>query len=127
MEITTVGVVGLGTMGAGIAQVCIEAGFETVGREVSLERAEAARDGIARFLARKVEKGQLAADERDAAVGRLSLTEDVADLADCDLVIEAAFEELAVKHELFRELEATVRPDAILATNTSALSVTEIA
>jgi 3-hydroxybutyryl-CoA dehydrogenase len=127
MEIARVGVVGLGTMGAGIAQLCVEAGFETVGREVSLERAEQAKERIAHFLTRKVEKGQLEADARDAAVDLLGLTDSVADLAGCDLVIEAAFESLDVKHELFRELEAAVRPDAILATNTSALSVTEIA
>ena len=122
-----VGVVGLGAMGAGIAQLAIEAGFETVGREVEQARGEAARDRIAHFLTRKVEKGQLEQDARDAAVARLTVTTELADLADCDVVIEAAFEDLAVKHTLFRELEAVVRPDAILATNTSALSVTEIA
>jgi 3-hydroxybutyryl-CoA dehydrogenase len=127
MEITRVGVVGLGTMGAGIAQLCIEAGFETVGREVSLERAEQAKERIGKFLDRKVEKGQLEQGARDEALGRLRLTDSVADLADCDLVIEAAFESIEVKHALFRELEAAVRPDAILASNTSALSVTEIA
>jgi 3-hydroxybutyryl-CoA dehydrogenase len=126
-EIRKVGVVGLGTMGAGIAQVCIEAGVETVGREISLELAERAKERIAHFVTRKVEKGQLGQDERDAAVGRLALTTDVSDLADCDLVIEAAFEDLAVKHELFSELDRITQPDAILATNTSALSVTEIA
>jgi 3-hydroxybutyryl-CoA dehydrogenase len=126
-EINKVGVVGLGTMGAGIAQVCIEAGFETVGREVSSDLAEKARERIGGFLTRKVEKGQLAQDERDATVARLALTTDVEGLADCDLVIEAAFEDVGIKHELFRELERVVAPDAILATNTSALSVTEIA
>jgi 3-hydroxybutyryl-CoA dehydrogenase len=122
-----IGVVGLGAMGSGIAQLAVEAGFDTVGREVELARAEAARDRIAHFLTRKVEKGQLEQDARDAAVGRLRLTTDLAELAECDVVIEAAFEDLAVKHALFRELEAVVRPGAILATNTSALSVTEIA
>ncbi|HEU5363361.1 MAG TPA: 3-hydroxyacyl-CoA dehydrogenase family protein [Gaiellaceae bacterium] len=122
-----VGVVGLGAMGAGIAQLAVEAGLETVGREVELAHAEAARDRIAHFLTRKVEKGQLEQAARDDAVARLKLTDDLADLADCDVVIEAAFEDLAVKHGLFRELEAVVRPDTILATNTSALSVTEIA
>ena len=126
-EIRRVGVVGLGTMGSGIAQVCVEAGFETVGREVSLELGEKAKERIGGFLTRKVEKGQLAQDERDAAVARLALTIDLAGLADCDLVVEAAFEDLAVKHELFGELERVVAPDTILATNTSALSVTEIA
>jgi 3-hydroxybutyryl-CoA dehydrogenase len=126
-EIRKVGVVGLGTMGAGIAQVCIEAGFETVGREVTMPLAEQAKERIAGFLTRKVEKGQLTQEDRDAAVGRLALTTEVDGLADCDLVIEAAFEDLAVKHELFRELERVTAPDAILASNTSALSVTEIA
>jgi 3-hydroxybutyryl-CoA dehydrogenase len=125
-RIQKVGVVGLGAMGAGIAQLCVEAGIDTVGREVSLELAEKARDRIAHFLTRKVEKGQLEQDARDAAVARLTLTADVADLADCDLVIEAIVESLEPKQELFRELERVCRPDAVLATNTSALSVTEI-
>jgi 3-hydroxybutyryl-CoA dehydrogenase len=122
-----IGVVGLGAMGSGIAQLAIEAGFDTVGRELELARAEAARGQIEHFLTRKVEKGTLAQDERDAAVARLSLTADLADFADCDVVIEAAFEDLAVKQDLYRALELVVRDDAILATNTSALSVTEIA
>jgi 3-hydroxybutyryl-CoA dehydrogenase len=122
-----VGVVGLGAMGSGIAQLAIEAGFETVGREVDLARGEAAGARIAHFLTRKVEKGQLAQEARDGAVARLSVTTELSDLAECEVVIEAAFEDLAVKHELFRALEAVVRDDAILATNTSALSVTEIA
>jgi 3-hydroxybutyryl-CoA dehydrogenase len=113
-------------MGSGIAQLCIEAGIDTVGREVSLELAEKTRDRIAHFLTRKVEKGRLDEDARDAAVARLSLTADLADLADCDLVIEAIVEELGPKQELFRELERICRVDAVLATNTSALSVTEI-
>jgi len=126
-ELTRIGVIGLGAMGAGIAQLAIEAGLETIGREVELERAEAARDRIAHFLTRKVEKGQLEAGARDDAMARLRLTTDDADLHDCDVLIEAAFEDLAVKHELFHELEQVVAHDAVLATNTSALSVTEIA
>ena len=122
-----IGVVGLGAMGSGIAQLAVEAGFETVGREVDAARGEAARERIAHFITRKVEKGQLEKGARDAAVARLSVTTELAELADCDVVIEAAFEDLAVKHELFRALEAVVRDDTILATNTSALSVTEIA
>jgi 3-hydroxybutyryl-CoA dehydrogenase len=127
MEIRTVGVVGLGTMGAGIAQVCVEAGYETVGRELAAEAGEAARGRIDHFLTRKVEKGQLEQADRDAAVGRLRVTTDLADLAGCDLVIEAAFEDMAVKDALMRELSELLRPEAIVATNTSALSVTEIA
>ena len=127
MEIRTVGVVGLGTMGAGIAQVCVEAGYETLGRELAAEAGEAARGRIDHFLTRKVEKGQLGQEDKDAAVGRLRVTTDLADLAGCDLVIEAAFEDMAVKDALMRELSELLRPDAIVATNTSALSVTEIA
>ncbi len=126
-EIRTVGVVGLGTMGAGIAQVVLEAGFETIGREVSAELGEKARGRIDHFLSRKVEKGVLPQEAKDEALARLSLTTDLAALAGCDLVIEAAFEDLAVKHEVFRALEEAVAPDAILASNTSALSVTQIA
>ena len=121
------GVVGLGTMGAGIAQVSVQSGFETIGREVEPELGERGRATIERYLARGVEKGRLSADERDAALGRLTLTTDLADLADCDLVIEAALEELELKREIFAELDRVTRPDAILATNTSALSVSEIA
>ena len=126
MEVRRVGVVGLGTMGAGIAQVCVQAGFETVGREVTEELCERARQTVERYLARGVEKGRLTEAERDAALGRLTTTTDLAGLAGCDLVIEAIVEELEPKQELFGAL-STLLPDAILATNTSALSVTEIA
>jgi 3-hydroxybutyryl-CoA dehydrogenase len=126
-EIRRVGVVGLGAMGAGIAQLAIEAGFETVGREVSDELGSAAHDKIAHFLQRKVDKEQMTSAERESALGQLSLTTELADLADCDLVIEAIVEDLDAKLELFGALGRIVRPDAILATNTSALSVTEIA
>jgi 3-hydroxybutyryl-CoA dehydrogenase len=118
-----VGVVGLGTMGAGIAQLAVEAGLETVGREVTDELGEKARGRIDHFLTRKVEKGQI--DSYD--IGLLSTTTDVADFADCDVVIEAIVEELGPKQELFAELERVCKADAVLATNTSALSVTEIA
>jgi 3-hydroxybutyryl-CoA dehydrogenase len=127
VDIRKVGVVGLGTMGTGIAQVSVQSGFETIGREVEPELGERGRATIERYLARGVEKGRLSGDERDAALGRLTLTTDLADLADCDLVIEAALEELELKREIFAELDRVTRPDAILATNTSALSVSEIA
>jgi 3-hydroxybutyryl-CoA dehydrogenase len=114
-------------MGAGIAQLGIEAGLDTVGHELDAARGEAAGNRIGHFLTRKVEKGQLEQQAREEAVARLRLTTQLGDLADCDVVIEAAFEELSVKHDLFRALEGVVREDTILATNTSALSVTEIA
>ena len=127
MEIRKVGVVGLGTMGAGIAQVSVQAGYETVGREVSEDLGERGRATIERYLTRGVEKGRMSQEEREDALGRLRLTTELADFADCDLVIEAVLEELPLKREVFAELDRIARPDAILATNTSALSVTEIA
>jgi len=127
VEIRKVGVVGLGTMGAGIAQVSVQAGYETVGREVTDELAERGRATVDRYLTRGVEKGRLTKEEREAALGRLALTTELADLADCDLVIEAVLEELDLKREVFAELDRRCRPDAVLATNTSALSVAEIA
>ncbi len=127
MEITRVGVVGLGTMGAGIAQVCLQAGLEVVGREVSPELGERARGRIDHYLSRGVEKGRLTQEEKDEALGRLTLVTELPDLAPFQVVIEAAFEDLDVKRELFAELERIAAPDAILATNTSALSVSEIA
>ena len=126
-EIRTIGVVGLGTMGAGIAQIAALAGNEVVGREVSDELNERARGRIDHFLGRAVEKGRLDAAGKDAALARLRTTTDLGDLAGCDLVIEAIVEELEPKRELFAELDRACAPDAILATNTSALSVTEIA
>jgi 3-hydroxybutyryl-CoA dehydrogenase len=122
-----VGVVGLGTMGAGIAQVSVTAGHDTVGREVTMELAERARATIERYLGRAVEKERMTTEERDAALARLTLTTDLADLAECDLVIEAIVEDLDPKRELFAELDRITRPDAVLATNTSALSVSDIA
>jgi 3-hydroxybutyryl-CoA dehydrogenase len=127
MEIRRVGVVGLGTMGAGIAQVCVQAGVETVGREVSAELVEAARARIEHYLGRGIEKGRLSEHEKEAALARLRTTTDLGDLADCDLVVEAIVEELQAKQDVFRELEGIVSPEAVLATNTSALSVTAIA
>jgi 3-hydroxybutyryl-CoA dehydrogenase len=125
-EIQRVGVVGLGTMGAGIAQVCVQAGIETVGREVTEELGARARELIAHYLGRGVEKGRLSGRERDAALARLTTTTELADLAGCDLVIEAVVEELGAKREIFAELDRLL-PEAVLATNTSALPVREIA
>ena len=126
-EIRSIGVIGLGAMGAGIAQLAIEAGYDTVGREVTVELGQAAADKIGHFLTRKVEKGQLEQGQRDAAIARFTVTAELEALADCDLVIEAIVEELEPKRVIFAELDRICRPDAILATNTSALSVTEIA
>ncbi|MEP6908962.1 MAG: 3-hydroxyacyl-CoA dehydrogenase family protein [Actinomycetota bacterium] len=127
MQIRKVGVVGLGTMGAGIAQVAAQSGFETVGREVSDELCEGARQKIQHYLGRAVEKGKMTAEERDAALGRLTFTTALEDLADCDLVIEAIVEELEPKRATFAALDKIVAPGAILASNTSAIPIHEIA
>jgi 3-hydroxybutyryl-CoA dehydrogenase len=126
-DVRRVGVVGLGTMGAGIAQVCVQAGIETVGREVTEELCERARERIAHYLGRGVEKGRLTPDERDAALARLTTTTSLEDLAGCDVVIEAIVEELDAKRELVSALEDVVGDDAVFATNTSALSVADVA
>ena len=121
------GVVGLGTMGSGIAQLCVQAGVPTVAVESTRELAERGKGLVERQLARSVEKGRLTEDDKERTLGLLEAADDVAALADCDLVIEAVFEDLAVKHDLFTRIEAVVAPATVLATNTSALSVTEIA
>ncbi len=122
-----VGVVGLGTMGSGIAQLCIQAGVPTVAIEGSDELVERGRGRIDTQLARAIEKGRLEEGERERMLGLLDATTDVSSLAGCDLVIEAVFEDLAVKLELFGRVEQQLADDAVLATNTSALSVTQIA
>ena len=127
MIVRKVGVVGLGTMGAGIAQVCVQAGLETIGREVSEDLGERARALIAHYLGRGVEKGRLSGDEKDAALARFATTTELGEFGDCDLVIEAIVEDLDAKRGLFQELDRVVRTDAVLATNTSALSVTAVA
>lgn len=125
--IRRVGVVGLGAMGAGIAQLAIEAGYDTIGREVTKELGTKARDRIAHFLQRKVDKEQMTAEVRESALSSLTLTTELGDFADCDLIVEAIIEDLGPKLELFADLERIVRADTILATNTSALSVTAMA
>ena len=127
-EIETVGVVGLGTMGAGIAQLCM-LGRRRDRRPGGDDGARRARrgSGSSGSSTARVEKGTLEAEARDAALARLPHDDRVGDLADCDLVIEAIVEELEPSRSSSRELDARCTPDAILATNTSALSVTEIA
>ena len=122
-----VGVVGLGTMGSGIAQLCIQAGVPTVAIEGSDELVERGRGRIDTQLARAVEKGRLEESERERLLELLDATTDVSALTGCDLVIEAVFEDLAVKLELFGRVEQQLADEAVLATNTSALSVTQIA
>jgi len=122
-----VGVVGAGTMGAGIAQVAAASGCAVSLYDVSVASAERGRARIAESLERQVARGRLTAEERDAALGRLTVVTDLAALADATLVIEAATEQLTLKRELFAALEGVCAPTAILASNTSSLSIGEIA
>ncbi len=123
-----VGVCGAGgTMGAGIAIVAARAGFETVCHDVDEAALEGARAQTAGFLGKSVERGKLEASERDAALVRLRQSTELAALAECDLVIEAVFEDLAVKQALLARLHEACKPETIFASNTSTLSITEIA
>ena len=127
MAIETVGVIGCGLMGAGIAQVCAEAGYRTIVREAS---GELVSGGIARIdgvLSRNVSKGKMSDDEKSAVLGRITGTTEFDDLADCDLLIEAVTEHLETKQEVFRILDGIASPEAILASNTSSISITELA
>jgi 3-hydroxybutyryl-CoA dehydrogenase len=126
MEIRKVGVVGCGLMGSGIAQVAAMAGFSTVAREVSEELLQKGLGFIEKSLGKLVEKGQVTAELKSSALGRLKPTTRLEDLADCDLVIEAIIENLNRKRELFAQLDKIVKPEAIFASNTSSLSITEM-
>jgi 3-hydroxybutyryl-CoA dehydrogenase len=127
LEIRKVGVVGCGTMGSGICEVCSRSGFEVVFREVSNEAVAAGHQRIEGSVGRAVERGKIETTEADAILGRISSTTEVSELADCDLVFEAVPEHLDIKKELFAELDDVLGPDAILATNTSSLPVIDMA
>lgn len=116
-----------GTMGAGIAIVAARAGYETICFDRSADGLAHSRKATAKFFDKSVERGRMDAAERDAVLGRMSDTTDLAALADCDLVIEAIFEDLAVKQALFGELNSICKPETIFASNTSTLSITQIA
>ena len=126
-EITSVGVLGGGLMGSGIAQVAAQAGLPTVVREVSDALCARARGAIEKSLARGIEKGKVTPEERDAALERLSFTTKVEDVARCDVVIEAVVEDLAVKNALWKELDALCPPATIFASNTSSLTIAAMA
>lgn len=123
----TIGVVGSGIMAAGIAEVAARGGIRAIVRARSESSAAAALKQITGGLARQVDKGKLEASERDRILANISTTVELTGLADCDIVIESVVEDLATKQQLFGELDAIVKPSAILATNTSTLSVVEMA
>ena len=126
MEIRSVGVVGCGLMGSGIAQVSAMAGFPTVVREVSQELLDKGLAAIERSLGKFVEKSEISAEQKAQTLGRLKPTLKLDALADCDLVIEAIIENLDRKKDLFAELDGIVKADAVFASNTSSLCITEM-
>jgi len=127
MSIAKVGVVGCGLMGSGIAEVTARSGYATVVREVSPELLAKGRGRIEKSAAGAVERGKLPAADREAALGRLRFTTALEDLADCDIVIEAATENPVLKKELFASLDRICKPGAILASNTSSIPIIELA
>ena len=127
MKIEKVGVLGAGLMGSGIAEVAAKAGYQTIVREVSDDLVRKGMGRIEASFARAVEKGKLAAVERDAARGRLNATTDLKTLALCDIVIEAIVENLETKAETYRELDRICKPATIFCSNTSSLTITELA
>jgi len=127
MKIASLGVIGAGQMGNGIAHVAAAAGIAVVMRDLEDGFVRKGLDTVAKNLQRGVDKGKMTAAEKEAVLARITGTTQLADLAGCDLVVEAAVEKLDVKLELFAALDAIVKPDAILATNTSSLPITKIA
>jgi 3-hydroxybutyryl-CoA dehydrogenase len=125
-DFKTIGVVGLGTMGAGIAEVFSRNGYQVVGVEVSEETLERGRQHLENSTDRAVARGKLSEEDQKALLDRITLTTELADLKDADLVVEAVVESVELKKGIFRRLDDIVAPDAVLATNTSSLSVTEI-
>ncbi len=127
MEIKMIGVVGAGQMGGGIAEVGISSGFTVVMRDVTPEFVERGKNRIASNLERRVQKGKMTAEEQKAALGRLTTTTRLEDFKDCDLVIEAASEQIPIKREVFQALDSITPKGTILASNTSSISITRIA
>ena len=127
MDVKRIGVIGAGTMGRGIAQVCAASGFDVVMSDISADAVAAGRAAIEKQLARAVEKERMSAAEKDAVLSRIETVTGIEAMAGADVCIEAATENPEVKLELFRSLEAVCREDTILASNTSSISLTKIA
>ena len=126
-QINTVGILGCGLMGSGIAQVSAAAGYTTVVREVAQAFLDKGKAGITKSLDKFVEKGKLSAGDRDATLGRMSFVTDLAALKDCDLIIEAVTEDLELKNGMWRELDAMCPAHTIFASNTSSLTIAAMA
>jgi 3-hydroxybutyryl-CoA dehydrogenase len=126
-DVRKIGVVGCGVMGSGIVEVSAKGGFDVTFVEVDEERIALGRERFEGSMAKAVERGKLTEDDRDASLARIRGTTDIADLADADLVIEAATESLETKLEIFHRLDELTRPDVVLATNTSSIPIAELA
>lgn len=127
MAIEKVLVVGLGVMGRGILQVCAQAGFESYGYDVSEEAVKNATGFVEKSLAKKVQKGKMTEEDKAGILGNINVVADLNKAKDVDLAIEAVFEDINVKQDVFRKLDETLQPNAILASNTSALPATPLA
>lgn len=127
MELRTIGVVGCGLMGSGIAEVCARAGFKVVVREINDELLQKGLGYIQKSLGKAVARGKASQEQADQALSYIQGTLSLADFAHCDLVVEAAIENMSIKKEIFAELDNILPPHAILASNTSSLCITEMA
>ena len=127
MEIKTIGVLGAGVMGNGIAQVAAQAGYNVIMRDIEDRFVQGGIKNIDKFLSKSVEKGKMTADQKDGIMGKIKGTTDMGAMKDADLVIEVIIEVMDVKKKVFAELDGIVKPDVILASNTSSMSITEIA
>ncbi len=127
MQVNKLGVVGAGTMGNGIAQLAAVIGCDVIMRDINDDFVERGIKNIDNFLSKSVEKGKLQADEKVSIIGRIKGTTDVSDLKDVDFVIEAVLEDLDLKKNVFQELDELCRPEVVLSSNTSSMSITEIA
>lgn len=127
MEIKKIGVVGAGAMGSGIANVAAMSGYEVVLRDIESRFIENGLKRIDGFMSKSVERGKMTEEEKNQVLGRIQTTTDMEDLKDVDLVIEAVIEDMDLKKEVFQQLDEITRDDVILATNTSSMSITEIA
>ncbi|MGD0662492.1 MAG: 3-hydroxyacyl-CoA dehydrogenase family protein [Syntrophorhabdales bacterium] len=127
MVIKTIGVVGAGTMGNGIAQVAAAAGYNVIMSDIEDRFVQNGIKNVDKFLAKSVEKGKMGADEKNAIMGRIKGTTKIEDMKDADVVVEVILEKMDLKKQVFKQLDEITSKDAILATNTSSMSVTEIA
>lgn len=126
-SIKTVGVVGAGSMGSGIANAFAINGYQVILRDIKQEFLDGGLERIDKFMEKSVQRGKMTAEDKQATLDRITTTTDLADFKDVDFVVEAVIEKMDLKQGVFKELEAVVRPDVVLATNTSSLSITEIA